>query len=332
MPEWELPGSRQEDFLSVNFPPHHVPASQKARSTPLLTAVLPVRHLLLALAVVFVWGTNFVVIKLALHELPPLLFAALRFTAAALPGIFLIRKPAVPWRQLAAYGVLIGVGQFGLLYIAMQHSISPGLASLVMQSQVFLTMLLVALVDRERPRLFQWVAMGIAVAGLLLIALHTDGTTTAVGLALSGAAALSWACGNLVSRAAGRVDMLGYMVWSSVFAILPLSLLSVWLEGPQRIVQALLHADAMAWLAVMWQAYGNTIFGFGAWAWLLNRYAAASVTPMALLVPVFGMGAAALWLGEPLPTWKVEAGLLVMAGLIVNVTWPRLEMRWRAHP
>jgi len=65
----------------------------------------------------------------------------------------------------------------------------------------------------------------------------------------------------------------------------------------------------------------------GAWAWLLSRYAAASVTPLALLVPVFGMGASALWLAEPLQGWKLGAAALVMAGLAVNVLWPR----WRAR-
>ena len=100
---------------------------------------LPLRHLLLALAVVAVWGTNFVVIKLALGHLPPLLFAALRFTLAALPAVFLLPRPAVGWGNLAAYGLLIGVGQFGVMFVAMNGHISPGLASLVVQLQVFFT-------------------------------------------------------------------------------------------------------------------------------------------------------------------------------------------------
>ena len=143
-------------------------------------------------------------------------------------------------------------------------------------------------------------------------------------------AALSWAAGNIVSRSAGRVDAVGYMVWSSLFAVPPLLLLSLWLEGWPAIRDGVAAADWATWAAVLWQAVGNTLFGYAAWAWLLARYPAASVTPMALLVPIFGMGASTLWLGEPLPGWKVLAALLVMGGLSVNVLWPRLQAHWQA--
>src|SRR3954463_982528 len=100
---------------------------------------MPASHLLLAFAVVFIWGTNFVVIKWGLAEFPPFVFAALRFLFCVIPWIAFIRKPAVSWGKLAAFGVLLGAGQFGLLFLAMQHDISPGLASLLIQSQVFFT-------------------------------------------------------------------------------------------------------------------------------------------------------------------------------------------------
>jgi O-acetylserine/cysteine efflux transporter len=78
---------------------------------------------------------------------------------------------------------------------------------------------------------------------------------------------------------------------------------------------------------VAWQSWGNTLFGYAAWGWLLARHPAATITPMALLVPVFGMSASALLLAEPLPAWKLIAAALVMAGLAVNLLWPRLRTR-----
>jgi O-acetylserine/cysteine efflux transporter len=292
---------------------------------------LPPRRLALALAVVAVWGTNFVVIKLALGTLPPLLFAVLRFTFALLPAVFFIRRPAVPWRLLAAYGVLIGAGQFGLLYVAIGGGpaglISPGLASLVVQTQVFFTIGLAMLMAGERLQRYQWLALALALAGLAVIGLNTDASTTPLGLALVLGAALSWAGGNLVARHSGRVDMLGYVVWSSLFALPPLLLLSLLFEGPARIASALAAADAGVWAAVLWQSLGNTLFGYAAWGWLLARHPAATVAPLALGVPVFGMAASALWLGEPLPAWKLVAAALVLGGLALNLSWPMLRAR-----
>jgi O-acetylserine/cysteine efflux transporter len=290
-----------------------------------MSAPLPARHFFLALLVVAVWGTNFVVIKLGLAHLPPLLFAALRFTFALLPAVFFLPRPAVPWRNLAAYGLLIGVGQFGVLYLAMRGHITPGLASLVVQTQVFFTIGLAMRGSGEVVRPFQWVALGLAVAGIVVIGSHTGGDTTVAGVLMVLFAALSWAGGNIVSRAAGRVNMLAYVVWTSAFAVPPLFILSWWFEGGAAIEAGLRQADAVTWASVLWQSVGNTLFGYAAWGWLLARHPAATITPMALLVPVFGMAASSWWLGESLPAWKLIAAGLVMAGLALNLLWPRLR-------
>jgi O-acetylserine/cysteine efflux transporter len=287
---------------------------------------LPARHALLALAVVAVWGTNFPIFKLALGTLPPLLLAVLRFALVLLPAALFVRRPAVSWRQLAAYGVLIGAGQFGLLYLAVGGHIAPGLASLVIQTQVFFTIGLAMFTVGERLRRFQWVALVLATSGVLVIAAHTDAHTTPLGLLMVLAAALCWSSGNQVARGMGRVDMLGVVVWSSAFALPPLLLLTLWVDGPARIAQALVAADATVWGVVLWQAVGNSLFGYAVWGWLLARHPAATVVPMALLVPVFGMASSALMLGEPLPGWKLLAAALVMAGLALNLLGPRLKL------
>ena len=258
-----------------------------------------------------VWGTNFVVIKVALGHLPPLLFGTLRFTFALLPAVFFLPRPAVGWRNLAGYGLLIGAGQFGLLYLAMRSDISLGLSMAL---------------TRERVRGYQWLALALAVSGVAIIGAHTDGNTTWKGLAMVLVAAFSWACGNTLSRRAGQVNMLAYVVWSSLFALPPLLVLSLVVEGWPAIETGLRTASAATWAAVLWQSAANSLFGYAAWGWLLARHPAATITPMALLVPVFGMGASALMLAEPLPLWKLLAAGLVMAGLALNLLWPRWRM------
>ncbi len=287
---------------------------------------LPTPHLLLALAVVAVWGTNFVVIRWGLDGLPPFLFATLRFTLSALPWLLFVPRPKASWRSMAAVGVLLGPGQFGLLFFAIDGHISPGLASLVVQVQVFFTIGMSLWLLRERVRGFQVAGLLLAVAGLGVIAGHLDASVTLLGLGIILAAAFFWAASNLVVKSLNGVNMLHFMVWSSVFAVPPLLAISLVVEGPALIAQSLRAADALVWGSVLWQALGNTLFGYGVWNWLLARHPAATVTPMALLVPVFGMSASALSLGEAMPGWKLLACALVLGGLAVIVFWPR----WRA--
>ena len=297
-----------------------LPAAVPARQ------VITLNHLLLGLLVVAIWGSNFVVIKVALASFPPLLMAALRFASATVPAIFFFRRPQVPWRNLAGYGLLIGGGQFSLLYLAMQSQISPGLASLVVQAQVLFTVGLAVVIEGERVRLFQLVAALLAIAGFAVIGLHTDGTTTWLGIVMVLGSGLCWALGNMVGRQAGRVNMVAYMVWTSAFSVPPLVVLSLLAEGgPAVLWHAIDAAPPLAWGAILWQSMANTILGYGLWAWLLVRYDAATVTPLALLVPVFGMGSSVALLGEPFPAWKGTAMLLVMAGLSLNVLWPRVR-------
>ena len=293
------------------------------------TTTLPLSHLLLALAIVAIWGTNFVVMKNCLAVFPPFLFAALRYTFALLPMAFLIPRPKVPLWNLALYGLLIGVGQFGIVYYAVNSQISPGLASLVIQTQVFFTIGFAMLINQERLRLYQVFALLLALIGLLMIALHTDATTTLLGLALMVFAGFSWGAANTVGRYAGigsPRELLAYVVWASTFAVPPLLLISAVFEGGVAHLSAVLEqAPLGAWLGVFWQSWGNTLFGYAAWAWLLSKHPAAVVAPMPLLVPIFGMGASAIYLDEGLPAWKLFAAGLVMVGLLINVSWPRLK-------
>jgi O-acetylserine/cysteine efflux transporter len=298
-------------------------AAQSGRSEQ-----LPVSHLLLALAIVAVWGTNFVVIKLSLGAFPPFLFAALRYIFALLPLVIFIPRPKVPWGNLCIYGLATGVGQFGVMFYAMDGHISPGLASLVIQTQVFFTIGFAMFFAKEGLKIYQAVAVGIAMIGLLIIAVHTDADTTFLGLALVLFSGLSWGVANTLSRRAGSINMLSYVVWASAFSIPPLLLISVIFEGGwQQISTSISSASYGAWAGVLWQSWANTLFGYAAWGWLLSKHPAAVVAPAPLLVPIFGMGASAFFLSEPLPLWKILAAGLVIIGLLINLFWPSIKTK-----
>ena len=295
-----------------------------------MTARLPLNHFLLAMLVVAIWGSNFVIIRFGLESLPPLLFACLRFVFAVLPAIFFLPRPDLPWRNLASYGVL-SAAQFGLLFLAMRGHISPGLASLVLQAQVFFTLMLARRVSQERVQAYQWLALLLAASGIAVIVVHTDGSVTVLGLLLILAAAFCWASANLVVKSAGRVNTLAYVVWTSAYAVPPLLLLSLLFEGPAVVAQALRQADWMTWGSVLSQSLGNALLGYGIWGWLLSRHAAATVVPMSLAVPVIGMSTAAWILGESLPGWKLLAAALVLGGLALNLLWPQRRRLFGAN-
>ena len=206
--------------------------------------------------------------------------------------------------------------------------ISAGLASLVVQCQVFFTIGLSVLIAGERVRGYQWAAVGLAASGLVLIGLHGGGDATPLGLALVMSAGLSWAVANVLMKRTPSANMLSYVVWASAFSLPPLLILALVFEGGPAMVQALVRATPAAWAAVAWQSVGNSLFGYAVWGWLLGRYPAASVAPTALLVPVFGMGAAAVFLAEPLQDWKLIAASLVLGGLCLNLLTPRY-LAWR---
>jgi O-acetylserine/cysteine efflux transporter len=305
-------------------------SSSKISGTIQLHPRLPASHLLLALAIVAVWGTNFVVIKVSLESFPPFLFAALRYIFALLPVVFFMPKPKVSWGNLCIYGLATGVGQFGVMYFAIDGRISPGLASLVIQTQVFFTIGFAMFFAKEGLRLYQAVAVAVSMTGLVMIALHTDATTTFLGLALVVFAGFSWGVANTVSRRAGAINMLSYVVWASAFSIPPLLIMSHIFEGGATLLwEVSLVAPMGAWIGVLWQAWANTLFGYAAWGWLLSKHPAAVVAPAPLLVPIFGMGASAFFLDEALPSWKIMAAGLVIAGLVVNLFWPTLREQSR---
>lgn len=284
--------------------------------------------ILLALMVVSIWGFNFVVIRIGLNGLPPVLFTALRFAFAALPLAFFIPRPGIPFRLLAGYGLFQFALQFTFLFVGIGLGFPPGLASLVIQLQAFFTIGLAVLLLGERPRSEQLAGAAIALAGMALVAMHLDAKPTVIGFVLIVTGGLCWAAANILTKKMGAVNPLGLVTWGSLVAAPPLFLVSLFVEGPQAWQSAFAHLSWTSAGAVLFQSYPNTLLGFGIWSMLMRRYSTATVAPFSLLVPVAGMVSAALVLGEPLQWWKLAAGALVLGGLALNV----FGGRWRAAP
>lgn len=283
------------------------------------------KDLLLALVVVVAWGVNFVVIKVGLHGVPPMLLGALRFTLAAVPAVFFVKRPRVPLRWLFAYGATISFGQFAFLFSAMYVGMPAGLASLVLQAQAFFTLGFAVLFLHERFRVQNLAGLAIAAAGLAVIgavsaAGSSDGySMTLAGFVLTLCAAVLWALGNIVTKKVGKVDLVALVVWGSLIPPLPFLALSYVTEGPARMAAALSGIGVTSILAIVYLAFVATILGYGLWSRLLSRYPASQVAPFSLLVPIVGLASAALLLGEHLSTVQVAGAGLVMLGLVVNV-------------
>jgi O-acetylserine/cysteine efflux transporter len=277
------------------------------------------RDLMLALIVVIAWGVNFVVIKVGLHGVPPMLLGALRFTLAALPAVFFVKRPQLPWRWLFAYGATISLGQFAFLFSAMYVGMPAGLASLVLQAQAFFTLIFAACFLHERFRLPNVAGLLIAAAGLAVIGMQGGHAMTLGGFLLTLCAACCWALGNIVTKKVGKVDLVGLVVWGSLIPPLPFFALSYAFEGPQRMAAALSGISAMSIFAIVYLAFIATLIGYGLWSRLLSRYPASQVAPFSLLVPIVGLASASLFLDEQLSSVQILGALLVMAGLAVNV-------------
>jgi O-acetylserine/cysteine efflux transporter len=285
---------------------------------------MTVTDILIALGVVAIWGVNFVVIKIGLQDLPPILFTALRFICAALPLVFFVRRPQASWRLVAAYGLFQFALQFTLLFTGIKLGLPAGLASLVIQLQAFFTIGLAVLMLGERPRAVQLAGALIAFCGMGLVAVHLEGQATLAGFVLVVLGGVCWSLANIVTKKMGQVSALSLVAWGSLIASPPLLLASWLVEGGAAWRLAASNFSLKSLATVLFQSYPNTLLGFGIWSMLMRKYAAATVAPFTLLVPVAGMASAALVLGEPLEWWKIAAGALVLAGLALNQFGARL--------
>ena len=294
------------------------------------------KDVLLAMLVVVAWGLNFVVIKVGLHNMPPLMLAGLRFVLVAFPAILFVARPKVPLRLLLGYGLTISFGQFAFLFCAIKFGMPAGLASLVLQAQAYFTIILGAGVFGERLQIKQLVGITLAVVGVLvLIESSLNGQhVPLLGFLLTLAGAFCWACGNIFNKKImqhrSRPAIMSLVVWSALIPIVPFMVASLIFDGPALMLQSEVSIDFTTLLSLVYLAFVATILGYGIWGTLLGRYETWRVAPLSLLVPVVGMASAALLLGETLSALQLVGAVLVMAGLYINVFGFRLRSLVRA--
>ncbi|MDV3221979.1 EamA family transporter [Intrasporangium sp.] len=277
------------------------------------------RHAALAILVTAIWGSNFVAIRIGLDDIPPLLFLSIRFVVVCVPAVFFVKRPAIAWRDLALIGIFVSLGQFSLLYIAMHLGMPPGLSSLVLQAQVLFTVVLAALWLRERPSRRQLAGVGVGAAGLAVIAIGRGLTSPLLPLAVVVLGAVSWSIGNVLTRRAGRVSGLQLTVWSGLVVPVPALALSWLVEGPEAMAAGLSAFGWEAAASTAYTAYLASLVGYGIWNTLLSRFPVASVTPFAMLVPVFGMVAAAIAFRERPTLLELLGGVVLLAGVATAV-------------
>jgi O-acetylserine/cysteine efflux transporter len=286
---------------------------------------------LTALAIVAVWGFNFVVIKWGVSGIPPFLLGGLRFSAVVGLAIFFVRRPAIPWRWLALYGLSVGFFQFACLFTAIRVGMPPGLASVVQQSQALFTLLIARLWQNERFSAWQLAGLLIGGSGLWLIGGMGVANIPLLGFSLTLLGALAWAISNVVVRAIIRAgyqpDVMGLIVWSGLFPIVPFFLSAALIEPDQIVWAEVLTTKSL--FAVGYLAVVSTLFGYGHWSRLLSRHPANQVAPYALLIPFFAVLSSWLVFGERLSFWQVTGGSVLLFGLAINVLGPHLSALWR---
>ena len=275
------------------------------------------RDSLLAALVATIWGFNFVVIDWGMADVPPLLFVAIRFAVVVFPAVLFVRRPDAPWRVVAAVGVFMSLGQFGFLYVSMDAGMPPGLAALVLQAQVIFTVLIAAGVLRELPTPAQAAGVVIGSVGLAVVAVGRGGNVTAAALALCLLGALSWGIGNVVSRSSGVRGGLSLTVWSAVVVPVPLLALSLVLDGPAVIGDALASFSWQAGLSTLYTAGLASLVGYGVFNTLLARNPSSSVVPWVLLAPVVAMASAWLLLDQRPNAAELTGGAVLILGVLV---------------
>jgi O-acetylserine/cysteine efflux transporter len=280
------------------------------------------QHIGLAVFGMAIWGFNFVAISVVLKELPPFLFTGMRFFATFMPFIFFVRKPAVSWLQIFYIGLTLMTLQFAFMFKGMEMGVGGGVASTVVQCQAFFTLLIGAIILREKPAPREIAGLFIAVIGIVFITLTMNAASVG-GILLLIIASFFWAIGSVLLKRVGNVDMLSLVIYASLVPPIPMFAMSYFFEGPERVSTALHTVSINSLLALAYIVLASTLMVYTIWAYLIKTYEAKQVAPFGLLVPIFGVFSGWLLMGEQFGPQRLLGASLVFTGLIV-INWRTL--------
>lgn len=274
--------------------------------------------LLKAVAVTCIWGFNFSLIKYCLDFFDPYTLSGIRFLLCAFPLVFFIPKPDVPLKWIASYGLVFGVGVWGLVNLGVQLGASPGVSSLLLQTSAFFSMLFGVAFFAEKLTLSKLAGVLVAALGLLLIGRISDGSVTAVGIVLVVTGAMFWGVANVIIKLAKPRDNLSFLAWSSLFSPIPLFVMGYWSRESGEILSfSSNYQFGFVILLLLLSSYLATVYCYVVWNRLITRFELSQVAPLSLLVPVFGMLGSAVFYAEQITTTKIVASVLVLAGLLL---------------
>lgn len=282
------------------------------------------RDFIIAILITFMWGVNFSFIKLGLASLDPFMLAGLRFFLCAIPLVFFIKKPDVKFIYIVSYGLFFGVGLWGILYVGMHFGISAGVATIVLQLGVFFTVILSHIILKEKIDIYNKIGFVLALSGILLVFLVTDGTVTVLGMMFVILSAVSWAILNIIIKKANTKDVFSFLIWSTLFPPIPLFLLAYFMQGDIVFINFFDNIDTNAMISIVFQVYPTTILGYWVWNSLLTKYPVSVVSPLSLLIPIFGLLGSFVLFNEEIGIYKIIASLIILLGLVINTFGNRM--------
>ncbi len=280
-------------------------------------------HMLGALLVMMLWGTNFAVSRFALREFSPMIMMALRFATVAAILLPFVKFPRGQFRQVLLYSLVLGGVHFPLMLHGMLGA-EASTASIVIQLQVPFASLLAAYFFKDKLGWRRGVGMSIAFIGVALIASRGGGgDSDPFHLGLIVLAAFAFSFSNIQVKWMGAIDPYQLNAYMALLAVPQLLFYSLLLEQGQ--MEQIRNASWGAWAGLAYMVIASTIIAYAIWQPLVRQYDVNQTVPFLMLVPVFGVASGVLWLGEAMSGALIIGGLLVISGVgIILIRRPKI--------